>query len=68
MKRTRVLLLSLMATLLSLTALTHANATSLCVTICQEEYSNCVTNCDGNASCDATCLRAEIRCEIACGE
>ena len=66
MKRVRVLLLVLMATLLGTTALTRANATSLCVTICQEEEQNCFTECGSNLSCRAGCVRAETLCIIAC--
>jgi hypothetical protein len=66
MKRARVLLFVLMVTLLGMTALTHANATSLCVTICQEEEQNCITNCHGVISCNAACVNAETRCIIAC--
>jgi hypothetical protein len=67
MKRARLLLLALLVTLLGMTAMGQAKATSLCITICQEEEQNCFTECGGSLPCRAECIRAETICAEACG-
>jgi hypothetical protein len=70
MKRSRLLLLALLITVLSLATRTHANAvpcySCLCAENCEKADQACVAACHGNTTCIDACATEYGRCIEGC--
>jgi hypothetical protein len=65
MKRTRLLLVGAMLTLLAVTSWTPASARS-CLTMCLQSYYTCISSCRNNGTCRTICGDALTICEQGC--
>lgn len=70
MKRSRILLLSVMFCLLALAGMSHAKAVPCipceCYNNCVSIENTCLARCKGNGACETSCEQEFATCERGC--
>ncbi len=70
MKKSRLMLLGILFSLLALTGMSRANAVPCivceCDNGCASVENNCLAGCKGNGTCETNCEKEYATCQEAC--